>query len=151
MDTQQDTTEQTVVVEQPVASAPRRLLGKSAILAKQDTRYAYVTVPEWDGDVRVRSITGTERDEWESSLVKMRANGKSETNYKHARSTLCVRAIVDEDGKRVFDDTDAPILSTKNASAIDRIYEVAAALSKISDKDVEELVGNSASARSVAA
>ena len=46
------------------------LLSKTAILAAQDLQTEDVEVPEWGGAVRVRSLTGRERDAFEASMIR---------------------------------------------------------------------------------
>ena len=45
------------------------LLTKEQILRVKDIETRKVNVPEWGGDVMVRSLTGAERDYFESKLV----------------------------------------------------------------------------------
>jgi hypothetical protein len=100
-----------------------------------------VPVPEWGGDVIVRSISALERDEFESSMAVKR--GRSiEVNIRNIRARLVAIAAVDEDGKRLFSDKDVEQLGELSAKAMDRVYEVAARLSGISERDAAEIAGN---------
>jgi hypothetical protein len=118
------------------------LLSRDAILHADDIEYEDVDVPEWNGAVRVRALTGTERDAYEASMSQQR--GKNYVrNLANIRAKLVVKTVVDEQGERVFSDQDANALGKKSASALDRIFEVAARLSRLSDEDVEELAGKS--------
>ena len=49
-------------------AAPRRL-SRDDILNAQDQQTEDVFVPQWEGTVTIRSMTGTERDQYEASLV----------------------------------------------------------------------------------
>lgn len=123
------------------------LLTKADILSATDTKYEYVKVPEWGGTVRVRGLTGLERDSYESSMVQNR--GKDvKVNMVNVRAGLVARACIDGAGNRLFSDNDINVLGLKSAVALERVYNVAARLSAISDDDVEKLAGNSASDRS---
>jgi hypothetical protein len=62
----------------------------------------------------------------------------------NVRAKLVVRSVVDEDGNRVFRDQDAPALGEKSAAVLDKLYDVASRLSKVTQEDVEELAKNSA-------
>jgi len=64
-------------------------------------------------------------------------------DYSDLRAKLIVRSIVDGDGNRVFTDMDVRALGRKSASALQRIFEVCQRLSRLTDEDVDELVGNS--------
>lgn len=121
------------------------LLTRDAIFVKNDLETRTVDVPEWGGQVIVRGLTGTERDMLEQSVVNVTAKGGQRMNLTNLRAKLVAMACVNEDGTRMFRDEDVAMLGTKSGAALDRIYDVAAALSGIGDRDVEELLGNSGS------
>jgi hypothetical protein len=124
-----------------------RLLTKQEIYGADDTLFEDVDVPEWKGAVRVYGLTGTERDSFEASMIE--GTGKNQTmNTQNIRAKLCALAIRDENGKPMFDMGDINTLGQKSAAALDRVYEVAARLSKISKEDVDELAKNSGKGRS---
>lgn len=117
------------------------LLGRDAILQADDLSWEDVEVPEWGGMVRVRGLTGAERDAFEAEMVEQRGK-KVRMDMQNFRAKLVVRSVVDEEGKRLFSDKDAPQLGQKSAAALQRVFEVAQRLSGLSDTDVGELVGN---------
>lgn len=119
------------------------LLSKDQIFTRNDMKTADVDVPEWGGTVRVKALTGIERDAFESALLSSNKNGSVRVDMRNARARLVAFAVVDETGERVFSDDDMVMLGTKSASALDRIYDVAAALAGIGDGDIDELLGNS--------
>ncbi|MEU5950323.1 hypothetical protein ABZ793_32935, partial [Micromonospora sp. NPDC047465] len=63
------------------------LLNRDAILAAEDRTYEEVNCPEWGGSVRLRSITGAQRDAYEQSLVQQRG-GNRQMNLRNARAKL---------------------------------------------------------------
>jgi hypothetical protein len=122
--------------------------GRDALLLFDDTTLEDVEVPEWGGRIiTLRGLTGSERDSWESSMVIQQGQGRKATqrmDYTDLRARLLVRCIVDRDTKeRVFEDRHAQALGRKSASALQRLFEVAQRLSRLTDEDVDELVGNS--------
>jgi hypothetical protein len=120
------------------------MLSRDAILAADDLQKELVAVPEWGGDVWVRCMTATERDEWEASVVTMDNKGQNpKADLRNIRAKLVVRCVIDEAGVRVFGEEDTVALGAKSAAALDRLYAVAARLSKISKEDEKELLGNS--------
>jgi hypothetical protein len=127
-----------------------KLLSRSEILSVMDIQTEDVLVPEWGGTVRVRGLTGSERDKFED--VSMQRYGKKnqsrEVNLKDFRARLSAWSIVDEDGKRVFSDSDITALGQKSAAALQRVFDVAARLSGLSESDVDELTKNSSSTQS---
>ena len=116
-------------------------LTKDAILAADDLITEDVDVPEWGGTVRVRSISGAERDAFEQAIVTRR--GKNvQTNLSNIRAKMSALCLVDESGQRLFTDADVVALGQKSAAALDRVFGVAQRLSGLTDKDVDELAEN---------
>jgi hypothetical protein len=135
------------------------LLSREEILEAQDLETEIVPVPEWGGDVRVKGLTGEERDSYEAACLQERPSydakgkqvrGRTEMarNLSNVRAKLVARSIVGEDGERLFTDHDVAVLGKKSAAALERVFDVAARLSRLSDEDVEELAGNSDAAQS---
>lgn len=114
------------------------LLSKDAILAADDTTYEELPVPEWGGTVRVKSLTGTQRDAFEVSIS---TDGKTK-NLENVRARLVAKTVVDKDGKTIFTDKDVVKLGLKNAAALNRVWELARRLSGLTEEDVDELVSD---------
>lgn len=125
--------------DDPATDGVAALLTRNAILAAEDIRYEYVDVPEWGGRVRVRSLTGTERDAYdaESWAAQNASKGDASAMLQNFRVRRVARAIVDEAGVRVFADTDIVVLGRKNAQALDRIDDVVARLSGMDTEAVK--------------
>lgn len=116
-------------------------LTRNAILQADDLPVEDVEVPEWGGIVRVRGLTGAERDAFEAEIVEQRGK-KISLDMQNFRAKLVIRSVIGEDGRRLFSDHDAHLLGQKSAVALQRVFEVAQRLSGLSAADVEELVGN---------
>jgi len=114
------------------------LLSRDAILAADDREYEVVPCPEWGGEVRLRSLTGAERDAYEQSLVQTRGKSR-EMNLRNARAKLVALCAVDENGNRLFSDQDVAALGRKNAKPLDRLFDVARRLSGLTEDDVDRL------------
>lgn len=116
------------------------LLSRDAILQADDLPTETVEVKEWGGSVCIRSMTGAERDKYEASMVERK--GKDvQVNLKNIRARLVALCCIDEDGKRLFADSDMEALGKKSAAALDRVFAVAQKLNGLSAQDVEELAG----------
>jgi hypothetical protein len=113
-------------------------LNKFAILGSQDRPSKSVDVPEWGGTVNIATMSGAERDAFESDVC----GGDGKVRTQNIRAKLLVRCIVDDAGGRVFTDADADELGTKSAAALDRLFDVARKLNGLSKQDVEELAKN---------
>jgi len=114
------------------------MLTRESILQSDDLPRELVEVPEWGGDVYVRTLTGTERDAFEQSMV----HKKNKTNLANVRARFAVLTVCDDSGQRLFTDEDAKELGTKSAAALDRVFEVAQRLNGFSKEDAEDLAGN---------
>lgn len=116
---------------------------RNAILDIEDLKIEEVSIPEWGNlVVVVHSLAGDERDDLEASMTKFKGK-KTEVNFKNMRAKLIVKSTYDKDGQRLFRDEDEVAVGKKNAAALQRIFEVAARLSGITQEDVEELTKNS--------
>ena len=134
------------VIEQEQAKKPL-LLTRDAILQAQDLQYEDVDVPEWGGTVRVRTLTGRERDAFEQSVVEQKGKN-TKTNLRNIRAKLVALTVIDGEGKRMFNTSDIELLGEKSANALDRLFDAARRLSGLRDEDVEELAKNSDSDQS---
>ena len=112
------------------------MLTRDAILSAEDLHVEIVSVPEWGGDVTVRELTGSERDAYESSIVK--TNGASVTvDARDMRAKLVAMSCIDEGGELLFTMKDVAALTKKSARALDRIVDVAKRISGIGDDAVK--------------
>lgn len=117
------------------------LLSRSQILEADDQDYEEVNCPEWGGMVRLRSITGAERDAYEASCIVQKGNNRT-VNMKNARAKLIVLMAVDQHGTRLFSEDDIRALAKKNARPIDRLFDVCQRLAGISEEDMDQLTAN---------
>lgn len=126
---------------------------KSYLATCNDTVYESVPVPEWGNrTVWVRSLTNEEKSAYEESCLTTKrkiVNGKAkeskETNILVVRAKLVVLATCKGEGDPapVLAPSDYKLILKRNASAVERIFDVAAKLSRLTKEDVEELAGNS--------
>lgn len=130
------------------ATPKKTYLNRQQIHDADDIEIREVDVPEWGGVVCVKGITGTERDEFEGSIVEDVQQGKKtvvKVVHKEMRAKLVVKSVVHgpgtpEAGQRMFDETDIGWISSKSAAALDRVFSAAQELAGISERDVEDLV-----------
>ena len=114
------------------------ILTKENILGADDLKRDLVSVPEWGGHVYVRTMTGAERDDFETSMLDRKGRSRADA-MKNIRSRLCVLCLVDDKGHQLFNRQDVERLSEKSASALDRVFTKAQQLNGLSGEDVEEL------------
>jgi hypothetical protein len=105
----------------------------------QDDQTIDVEVPEWkiDGEtvtVRLKALTGTQRDQYEISLTRI-VKGKGGQrdmvpNLVNSRARLVALCAIDEEGAPIFVGEAAALkLGMRNAKALDRLWQAAAELS----------------------
>jgi len=123
------------------------LLNKEQIKSVSDLETLDVEVPEWGGTVRLKSLTGAERDRFEAGVVQ--GQGRNTTvNMQNLRAKLVAQSAIGEDGKPLFTEEDVKWLGEKSAKALNRLFNAAQQLSGLSESDVKELAGNFKDARS---
>jgi hypothetical protein len=115
-------------------------LGRDEILDFDDIKTHVVPVPEWGANaaVRLKVLTGAERDAFEASTVVNRG-GKQKPNIANLRARLVARCIVDEDGNRIFQSGDVARLGNKSSAALDRLFAKCQEINGFSEKDIEEM------------
>ena len=117
------------------------LLGREAILGAVDLLHEDVDVPEWGGTVRVRMMTGTERDAFESGTVT-RHGKKIETNLVNIRARLVALCVIDETGARLFSEADVVALAGKSGAALGRVFEACQRLNGLTGEAAAEAEDN---------
>lgn len=139
-----DLIDEFLTVLDEIADGPSKehcMLSKKQILAAPDIKCEEVNIPEWGGSVMVYGMTGSQRDEFEASIVEMKG-GTQTMHLEGIRAKLCSLTIRDEDGRRMFDSDEVDELGAKSAQALQRIFEVAQRLSGLTPADVEGLAKN---------
>lgn len=109
------------------------LLTREQILAAQDLKSEDVEVAEWGGRVRVRMMTGAERDALGAALV----GADKKVDMTQYRLRLVAACIVGEDGVALFGPDEIAMLGKKSGVALDRVYRVAERLNDVSTDSVE--------------
>lgn len=119
------------------------LLSKSAILGAADLKHEDLPVPAWGGTVRIRAMTGMERDAFRTSIA-------SEAGVPVGRfsAALLAATIVDEFGVRLFTVDDIEALQAKSAASLDGPAEVAMRLNGLGAKSGPDAAKNSGSDQS---
>ena len=114
------------------------LLSRESILTADDLKTVDVPVPEWGGEVRIRSLTGTQRELFGRSLLG--ADGKPTGEGYNLK--LVAVSVVQEDGTLAFTLDDVQILGTKSDVALERVVDAIETLNKMKIGDIEAAKGN---------
>ena len=116
-------------------------LSKDDIFKADDLPTKDMDIPEWGGTLTIRTLTGAERDEWESAFVN-----QDKIDIRGLKSRLVQLTTMNGDGQQMFTKADLQKINGKSASVIDRIFQVSQRLSGLTKEDAEELVENSGTA-----
>lgn len=115
------------------------MLSRDAILSVEDLPFEDVQVPEWHGTVRVRTMTGAERDEYDREIL-LKKDGKGELTMANRTAGLCAFCLIDESGARLFPNgVGVEQLAKKSSAALDRVAKVAMRLNNMGAQEVKAL------------
>lgn len=115
-----------------------KLLTREQILGKE-LAFEEVYIPEWDGTIRIRELTGDDRDEIEQTVFK----DPDKPNTASMRAKALSLCIVDENGKRLFTEEDVTELGKQSGKVIVKLYGVASKLSGLGEDEKEKMEKNS--------
>jgi hypothetical protein len=121
-----------------------KLLNKKAILGADDLKHEDVEMPQWGGTVRVRMMTGAERDEFRTVI----ADSEGAVPIGRFSAALLAITLIGEDGARLFTMDEVDQLAEKSAGSIDKPAAVAMRLNGLGGASTEEAAKNSASGQS---
>ncbi|HEB79294.1 MAG TPA: hypothetical protein ENI79_02315 [Rhodospirillales bacterium] len=115
------------------------MLTKQQIEQCDDAQIETVNVPEWDGDVGIRVITGSQRQRFEQ-LCEAFGDASQNGDSPDLRTTLCAMAICDERGAAIFGEDDVAVLAKKNSVVLDRLFDLARKLNHLmpGSRDIEK-------------
>lgn len=114
------------------------MLTRDQILSSDDLGREKVDVPEWSGEVYVRTMTGSERDMYELKMLDAQKKGGI-TGIQDIRATLAALTVCTDDGAPIFSLSDIEALGRKSCAALDRVCEVAQRLNRLTAADIDEL------------
>lgn len=125
------------------------LLSRDNILTADDLETEDVAVPEWAPQgvsdpstcmVRLRMLTGTERDKFERMMAEAQAaTGSKRKAGENFRARMVSMCAVDERGNKLFNTNDIATLGTKSSKALSRVFDACQRMNGFTESDVEEL------------
>lgn len=111
-------------------------LSKEQILAARDFTFEKVDVPEWGGDVIIRTMSGAARDAFQAAFGgEKRALGTFE-------ATLLASTLADESGALLFTVEEVEELRGKSAAVLDRVSNEAMRINGMGIAAQEEAAKN---------
>ena len=115
-------------------------LTKEQILKANDLIIREVDVPEWGGSIRMRTLSGKDRDSFEEVIQKRKKGQMLE--LRGLKAMLLSLTVIEEDGCPMFSEGDLEKLNDKSSKVINDLFEVATKMNGIGEEAVEELRKN---------
>lgn len=116
-------------------------LSKEDIFQVEDISVETMEVPEWGGTIRLKPMTGAEKEGFEAEFQK-RQQGENKINTRGFRGWLISRSVVNEDGELLFSKGDIAELSKKSAKVLEDVFEKCLEVNGIGQDAVEEIEKN---------
>lgn len=115
-------------------------LTASAILEQPTLVIEELVVPEWGSKkIRLKHLSAKERDDFETSMIKMGKGGRQEMNNSNFRARLVQLAAVKVDGSPLFTRHDIKTLGNLPASGLQRVFNKINEMSAFSEDDLKDL------------
>lgn len=123
----------------------KKFLKAADLLAPRDLPYEDVEVPEWGGWVRVRTLTGGERGQYQDVLCTYDAAGNQHISLGAAAVALVILSMIDsETGARLFSfDQIAAASNALPAAGFAKLAPICRKLSKLDEEDAKADEGKS--------
>lgn len=123
------------------------VLTKDAIIQSVDYVVEEVEVAKWGGTVRLRSLTGKGRDEFEAAVTKS-STTPGQVDIRGLKALLLTMTIVDENDVLVFTKEDVDVINEKASDVIEILWEVVQKMNGIGEEGLQEAEKNSPSEQS---
>jgi hypothetical protein len=109
------------------------LLSKDQILKQTDLGHEDFQVPEWGGTVRIKTLSGLEKEDLESKLREKLHN---------IRANWLAATLIDESGKNLFSESDIESLGKTSCAVMDKVFERALERNGVKKDKLEEIEKN---------
>lgn len=110
------------------------ILNREVILATK-LRIERLFVPEWGGSVFVKELTAKELEENGIFTIDPRTNKPDISRAAKIPTYMCLKKVVDDQGKRVFNDSDLAQLEQLHGAAVSRIADKVRTMSGLKTGD----------------
>jgi hypothetical protein len=106
-----------------------------AIKEADDIKNQTVVIPEWGGDILIKSMSGRLRSNLEQKIASNAPHGD-------IKMLILLNCCINEDGSRMFKDSDKSWLTEKAAAPLETLFVAICKMSGIGVDAVEEAEGN---------
>ena len=112
-------------------SESTKVLSLDEMLEKSDVQFDEIYVPEWDGKVRIGTLTAGDMIDW------------VESNEGPARRTaglrLLIKSLVDPDGNRIGNDRHLELFKKKSAFTVNKLVNAVLELNGLKKSQAEDV------------
>lgn len=114
----------------------------SEILAVEDRKPEPLPVPEWGGEVFIKTMSGIDRDAYENRLIKCMKKGELVEN-RGLKMALLRKTLCDEAGELLIaSDKDAKAFEGKSSQVIQRLFEASQDANGLGEDSAEQAAKN---------
>lgn len=113
---------------------------KDDILQADDLQREAVDVDAWGVTVYVQELPALDMQGWATRMDELQEeiiSGEADVDW---RAELLVETLVDEDGERIFEDSDVPELSRKANTVLDELADASMRVNGFDPDEMEEAV-----------
>ena len=119
------------------------IASREALLKLCERRYSTVEIPERDISIRIQSLSEAEKSQYETCLIAKNGRGIMRERLQDATRRLIALCVVDEEGKRIFLDSDLSAIANLDSYISSRIYDACQEHCGFNKGDIDETVKNS--------
>lgn len=119
-------------------------LTKEAILKAPDIKTEIVFVEEWKGAVKLVGLTAAQRDAFTQSIAEGKGRDK-DFSMVNIRAKFVTKHMMDAEGNPLMTHKE---LGGKSSAVVERLYDICAKLSGMSEDHLRELAKNSSDGQS---
>ena len=119
------------------------IASREALLKLCKRRYSTVEIPERDISIRIQSLSEAEKSQYETCLIAKNGRGIMRERLQDDTRRLIALCVVDEEGKRIFSDSDLSAIANLDSYISSRIYDACQEHCGFNKGDIDETVKNS--------
>lgn len=112
-------------------------LNKHQIYAAVDFKTEMVDIPEWGGEIEIRTMSVGQKFEYDNFIEEKKPTMQELALY------VIKKCCIDDQGKLMFTDEDDQLLLEKSVQSLMRLFDACVALNRQRASDVEDAAKNS--------
>ena len=118
-------------------------LTREQILGIKSFRSKTIEIPEWNGEVRLKAMSGAERESLEERVYETVGDKLQMKKGVSYIPELLVKSWCDDDGNRLFQDDEIDLIKAKDSTILAKLFKVAAEVNGLSGDEEKVIEKNS--------